>query len=374
MKNKEILTLLESLPKINLTEKKTYSILNPFYNRISQKELIHSEILASFLNINENHNHSFLFLEQFLIDIKLVDEAKNLDKFENIRVYTERKIRVSEKDNFRPIDILITWEYRNVKNAIIIENKLNYAIDQPNQLNDYYKGIENENFKVKKVVYIHIDQHIIKTKDDVSNDVFKCLINYNSDDLINSLETCYKKKNHSHINEYINLLKNNVQNYKYMETALKIQNRLLNNQESYNKLVDASKIINSKEWHLAKFKIICSNLIEDFVKDDKFIFSEIRKANEFNAYYISLYFEGQKYWLDLWSFDYSVKLFICCKEENKNEIQSEFKNIEFDSNWGSWNYFKTKGSYIDFPSKSLVDFKKLIKKNLDRLKELKYPK
>ena len=291
MKNIEILNLLENLPKINLTEEIPYSILNPFYNRISQKELIHSEILASFLNINESHNHSFLFLEQFLIDIKLVDEAKNLYQFENIKVYTERKIRVSEKDNFRPIDILITWEYRNVKSAIIIENKLNYAIDQPNQLNDYYKGIENENFEVKKVVYIHIDQHIKKTKDDVCNDVYNCLINYNSHKLIKSLETCNNKENHSHITEYINLLKNNVQNYKYMETALKIQNSLLKNQESYNKLVDASKIVNSKEWHLAKFKIICSNLIENFIKDDELIFSEVKKANEFNAYYTSLYFD-----------------------------------------------------------------------------------
>ncbi|QVY67110.1 PD-(D/E)XK nuclease family protein [Polaribacter sp. Q13] len=373
MQNTSIINLLNNLPEINLTGEIPYSILNPLYNRISQKELAHSEIIASFLNPNDYHNHGVLFLNQFLNDIGLKDEAKNLSKFDNINIYTERKVKISEDANLRPIDILITWEYENCKNAIIIENKLNYAPDQPDQLNDYYEGVIREGYNVKKVIYMHIDQYIIKTKKDVSNDVFTCLFNYNVSLLIETLKTCKIKKSYSYITEYINLLKNNIQNYKYMETALKIQKDLIDKQEEFKKLVAVSKIVNSKEWHIAKFDIIQSDLVEGFVNDDQLIIGDVNKSKAYNSYYKSLYFKDQTYWLELWSDEDSVNLYLCCKDEDSkvlNEIKFGDLHFKYESNWDNWQYYNTDGSCIDFPS-DLESFKELVRKALNQLKNLK---
>ncbi|UAM96871.1 hypothetical protein K8354_11085 [Polaribacter litorisediminis] len=119
-----------------------------------------------------------------------------------------------------------------------------------------------------------------------------------------------------------------------METALKIQNSLLDNQENYKKLVEISKIVNSREWNATKFKIILS----DFVKNDKLIMSDVKKAAGFSSYYVSLYFEEQKYWLELWSSDDSVKLYLCCKDEDKKtkkSINFGHQKFEYETNWGS---------------------------------------
>jgi len=376
MQKINVTSLLKELPKISLIEEIPYSILNSLYTKSSQKELEHSKILACFLNPAESHKHRFLFLRQFLKDIDLEEEANNLSNFKNINVYTERSVKVPNKKNPRSIDILITWELEGETNAIIIENKLNYAIDQPDQLKDYYDGIIEENFNVKKVVYMHIDQHIEKNENEVSVDIFKCLINFNSQNLIDSLQECNINNTHSHITEYINLLKNNVQNYMYTETALEIQKKLLNNHESFKNLVAVSKIVNSKEWHAAKFEIILSEFEKDSdAVDDKLIISEVNKSAKFNAYYRSLYFENQKCWLDIWSFDDSVKLYLCCKDEDAEnikklkigEVGKELK-FEHDSDWESWKYYNIKDEYscINYPS-GLNEFKNIITKILKGL-------
>ena len=366
MQKIDVKELLNKLPDLDLNKDIPYSILNSLYTRVSQKELAHSEILASFLNPAESHQHGFLFLEQFLKDIGLKDEAKNLTHFKNINVYTERRIKVSDDSNSRPIDILIIWEYEEGKNAIIIENKLNYAIDAPVQLKDYYNGIKREGYEVKKVVYMHIDQHIKKNKGDVGTEV----VNYNAQKLIKSLQNCNINNSHSHITEYVNLLINNVQNYMYMETALEIQKILINDEVAFKNLVAVSNIVNSTEWHVAKFDNILSDIEKDFVKDE-LIIGGVNKATGFNAYYKSLYFKDQKYWLDIWSSDNHIKLFLCCGSEDKNEMESTFENIQFDSNWGSWQYYNIKDNCVNFPSDLVENFKILVKENLNKLYSLK---
>ncbi|RXP60868.1 hypothetical protein EC396_04225 [Lutibacter sp. HS1-25] len=362
MNIKDISNLLEEFREIDVTKDVPYSILNTLYTEVPQKELAHSNILASFLNPAENHGHESLFLKQFLIDIGLDDVCK-FEEFKNINVYTERRIKVSDEANSRPIDILITWdcEFEEKSSAIIIENKLNYAPDQPGQLIDYYKGIKREGYNVKKVVYIHIDKNIKKTLNVID------VVNYNVQNLIKSLEKCNTNTSHSHITEYINLLKNNIHNYKYMETALKIQSSLINKPEDFKKLVELSKIVNSKEWHEAKFEIFLDdfhNYFADSLKQDKLKLSEVKRATQFNAYYRDIEFENEKYWINLWSNDESVKLYICCFEENKKDfekIHSNFEDlkIEYESNWGSWRYY-----LIEDGSSDLDVLKKIIEKIL----------
>lgn len=56
----------------------------------------------------------------------------------NVQITTERYI----PSNRRKIDIFIEWG--NKSDAIIIENKLNEAQYQPNQLEDYYNSIKSK--------------------------------------------------------------------------------------------------------------------------------------------------------------------------------------------------------------------------------------
>jgi len=127
-----------------------------------------------------------------------------------------------------------------------------------------------------------------------------------------------------------------------------------------------------KEWHVTKLNYILSDIVEGFDKNE-LIISEVNKAAKFNAYYKSLYFKNQKCWLDVWSFDDSVKLYVCCKDEDAEyleklnigkvgkELKDENIQFEYDSNWGSWQYYNIKDEYscIKYPS-GLNEFKSLI--------------
>lgn len=119
-----------------------FSIISRMYERISSKELLHSEIIAELLRPDGTHNCGDLFLQEFIRSIGIDPQAQDFSKVE---IKTE-----ATTDESRRIDILIVWG----NNAVIIENKLNNAVDQPNQLKDYLKDTENKGKKVLKVVYI----------------------------------------------------------------------------------------------------------------------------------------------------------------------------------------------------------------------------
>ncbi len=104
-------------------------------------ENLHSDILKNILDpftpVVGNPNFLKHFLELIGIDPKTFD-------YKNANVERESK----------KIDLLIYDE----NSAIIIENKINYAVDQPDQLPRYYEEITNPegdyNKKVIKIVYL----------------------------------------------------------------------------------------------------------------------------------------------------------------------------------------------------------------------------
>ena len=104
-------------------------------------ENLHSDILKNILDpftpVVGNPNFLKRFLELIGIDTKTFD-------YKNANVERESK----------KIDLLISDE----NSAIIIENKINYAVDQPDQLPRYYEEITNPegdyNKKVIKIVYL----------------------------------------------------------------------------------------------------------------------------------------------------------------------------------------------------------------------------
>lgn len=138
--NKEVINLISNLKKENIDAYK--EILERQGNKLKfnifdiitdkwKRENLHSEILKFLLENYENFFNDFLDLI----------EIKNKEEYSNAEITNEEA----------KIDILIKSENK----AIIVENKINWASDQNEQLARYYKKIKDEYKKeVEKIVYI----------------------------------------------------------------------------------------------------------------------------------------------------------------------------------------------------------------------------
>lgn len=111
-------------------------------------ETMHSFLLAKFLDMNSEHGQENLFLKLFLQKLKI-------DKPD-----TKNWIVTAEKSR---VDVLL--KRFSPHSVIVIENKSNNAVDQPNQLYRYWyyqiylkntqiDYAKKENFKNFKVIYL----------------------------------------------------------------------------------------------------------------------------------------------------------------------------------------------------------------------------
>lgn len=119
-----------------------------FFTLISRNyhhENYHSNILKVIFtgDLNKDIVINKDYFRQFLVLIGLKDCDKK-DFVTNITCTREEK----------RIDILI----KSGKKAIIIENKINGAVDQPNQLARYLEALEEEKFEVIKIVYLTLTE------------------------------------------------------------------------------------------------------------------------------------------------------------------------------------------------------------------------
>ncbi len=103
-------------------------------------ENYHSDILNAFLDPNGGHHENSLYLNLFIEMLGLAPQH-----YRGAMVIREES----------KIDILIK---NNVtQRAIIIENKINNALDMINQLPRYYEKLTQEGYLVEKIVYIPLD-------------------------------------------------------------------------------------------------------------------------------------------------------------------------------------------------------------------------
>lgn len=127
--------------KYDLTNTSAFNIFSLFSEKY-YLEGFHDEALLALLDPNTPTIGNKVFLEKFLEAIGVsVEDFGSLDD-------------VQVKAQESKIDILI----HNNKNAVIIENKLNNAEDQHNQLARYYKYVKEERqFNVLKIVYLPLN-------------------------------------------------------------------------------------------------------------------------------------------------------------------------------------------------------------------------
>jgi len=262
---KSLLDLFKEVDKEKLEVENSYNI----FKIVSDKwylENFHTYIIASLLNPNENHQKT-LFLKSFLELIQEIENKKdnkkniikefigenNEEKLKKVSIQTEKSVQGGR------IDIFLSYEGDNKKNCIIIENKINNAGDQPDQINRYYRGSVNEGYNPVCIVYITptLDRGVTKTDNKNINDILVHLPAYNRNNKENSLwnwlEDCANKLVDVDVNQ--NNLKDIIRdndNSKIIElyTIIKQYQKLIKihtmNEDALKSLVE--KISGSKEY------------------------------------------------------------------------------------------------------------------------------
>jgi hypothetical protein len=149
------------------------------------RETFHSDILNSILDPSAKHQGGNIYLELFLKFIRSLNAKINLPDYSKAEV-------VKEEDR---IDILIKGQVdaKGLKHAIIIENKINNACDQPEQLPTYLNKVLRNGYICDAIIYLRLngdtppDMATYKTDDDRNkvNDRLKVICAY--DDSGNNL-------------------------------------------------------------------------------------------------------------------------------------------------------------------------------------------
>jgi hypothetical protein len=158
----------------NYSKDSVYNNFNIFtsVSNIYHKENMHSDILALILNpktpciCDGSDDNLKLF-------VKLLREYN-----ENIEEISFDKQQISVEREKGKLDIFI----HDAKNGIIVENKINNAIDTNNQLSRYFDYARNKNIDVRAFVYIplnHIKEPDISKytcSDDIKNKIYEKLV------------------------------------------------------------------------------------------------------------------------------------------------------------------------------------------------------
>lgn len=167
-------------------------------------ENFHSDVIAILLNPNERHKENNLYINLFLDYLISLGVTINKDDYILCEITREKgRIDIWIKDN-------------TSKKSIIIENKINDAVDQEKQIENYYKFAENSGFKVDAVVYLTLNGNKNAPLSE-NNEINKIVINIPAftnipNDLTSGwLLKCYNnasnEENKSFLYQYIKLLK-----------------------------------------------------------------------------------------------------------------------------------------------------------------------
>ena len=153
---KSLIKLKDNLKKVGFRFDASTPVYNPmerFAEYVSTKEIVHSKIIADLLNPLGEHQLGKGFLVNFFhtigIDLTQSDFPKAENPFKSVQVKTEcyAPTVLNGIETKGRIDILALVELgNNEKYALIIENKLNDAQDQNQQLYRYHTHVR-EKFK-----------------------------------------------------------------------------------------------------------------------------------------------------------------------------------------------------------------------------------
>ena len=321
--NKEVINLISNLKEENIKryedilEKQDKKLDFNIFDIITdkwKKENFHSEILKFLLENYEVFFNNFLEL----IDIKDKKEYSNAE-------ITNEEAR---------IDILIKSENK----AIIVENKINWAPDQNEQLARYYKKVKEEK-EVEKIVYIapskdkNPDAQTFGEYEKEIKDRLEKIISFDGSE--NDLVSCLEKSRDK-LKENLEKTKNNLDSEDFNKLFF------INH---YIEILKRTGVGDMSEVELKFFK----EVIEKY-KTDKDIFKKIKYIgemynsltlirvnnliNKFNGKnwcnkccYIQFYSEksGSNYGIDIYSDNYQYSLLQLFSYKNSEQDMKDIK-------------------------------------------------
>lgn len=132
-------------------------------------ENFHSDILAFILDPTEKHNAKDEYLNLF---IEFLNSISNTNKEININIDHYKNSQVSREEN--RIDILI--KDKQSKHAIIIENKINDAVDMHLQLPRYVEQILTQKYEIDAILYLSKDGNKTPSRNDWKENVEENII------------------------------------------------------------------------------------------------------------------------------------------------------------------------------------------------------
>lgn len=171
----------------------------------SYLENFHSDILASLLNPEGLHQQGYTFLHLFIAYLNRYYNTNISDADFKNSIVTREKGR---------LDIWIRDEAS--RQSIIIENKINNAVDMEEQIDRYFAYCEqSQGYTVKAIVYLSLDgtKHAPPTIENLKHLVNNIgAFTKSENDLVNGwLQPCLASANHmdssSVIHQYIKLIK-----------------------------------------------------------------------------------------------------------------------------------------------------------------------
>ena len=280
----------EYIDKNNFEENYPFNIFE-LISDIYYRENFHSDIIAQLLR-NE------IILKNFL-DFIGVDKSK----YENCEVEREES----------KIDILIKTE----KNCIIVENKLNWAKDMPEQLFRYYNECKNnKKLEVDKIVYLspnswkEPEEQSIK---EIPKELIKTIIGYdgeNNDFYTMVLQKSLEEMNNKEPKEWRLLLEHYLKILR--QTGETKMDKLT--KEFYDKIVNDGKEYEKIELIATMYNDLTKTRINNLAST----FSGENYNNE--CFYRDFYSEkrGLNYAIDIYANDYKYSyLQLFSREENE---------------------------------------------------------
>ena len=146
LNNAEIIQLVQQYNITKLHKKQVSYNLFTISSYNSYLENFHSDIISSLLNPIGLHQQGYTFLHLFI---------NYLNQNYNCNLLTsDFQDTIVTRETGR-LDIWIRDE--KTKLSIIIENKINNAVDMDEQIDRYFSFAENARYKVKAVVYLSLD-------------------------------------------------------------------------------------------------------------------------------------------------------------------------------------------------------------------------
>lgn len=159
----ELIVYLEQCKSIGIEYRRSKEdlhkvVFNVFYlvSDLYYRENFHSDIIRFFLDPNEKHQCGDVFLRAFIQMLNKTGKSIDPNKYQDAMAVREEG----------KIDILITSNLS--KSAIIIENKINDAVDMERQIPRYYDKV-SKGYTVDAIVYLPLSNNKKPNKQDWTN-------------------------------------------------------------------------------------------------------------------------------------------------------------------------------------------------------------